>query len=139
MDLNILIGVVGLLLTLAGLIYSRNTFQKEYVDKPNEEKQNLIIQFKATQSLSKKLYVDLLAVVERNNAFEQEAWPSITYRQYLEELENSHKTNLSDECLDAFKSDIPSGTIQSMTRSLEQQFDALNLMYTDVKVRYKDF
>ena len=91
MDINIIIGVAGLLLTVIGLMYSQNTFKKEYVDKPNEEKQNLLIQFKATQTLSKKLYAELFAIVERNNAFEQEAWPGITYRKYLDELENSHQ------------------------------------------------
>ena len=139
MDINVFIGILGLILAVIGIIYSNKTYKKDHIDKPQEEKLHLLAQFRATQTLSNNVYRDLYNYVEKHNAFEEFMWPDITYNTYLESIRNSQKENLSDELYEKVLNmqDIPSMTIASMCKSLETQFDALNLMQTEINLRLK--
>jgi hypothetical protein len=131
MDSNLLIGVLGLIIAIAAYNLSRKTFKKDYEEKPDEDKLHLTAQFKATQTLSMKVYSELKSHVETYNAFDQFMFPGITYRVYLSELEKSYvedNGSLSDKTLESALElwPLPSLTVQSMCKSLEAQYEALN-------------
>lgn len=130
MDSNLLIGIIGLIVAIAAYNLSRKTYKKDYEEKPDDDKLHLTAQFRSTQTLSKQVYKNLLAHVERYNAYDQFMFPGITYRAYISKLLESHGAggNLSDETLENVLSlwPIPDLTLQSMCKSLETQFEALN-------------
>lgn len=139
MDINVVLGILGLILTVIGLIYAGKTFRKDHVDKPVEEKQHLLAQFKANQKLSRQTYEVGCKFAVYYDAFDKEVWAGqgITYKTYLEEIRKSHEEgNLSDAVYEDLKHrEIPSPTIQSHVRSLEQQFEALNLIYQEFRIK----
>lgn len=136
MDINILIGIIGLLVALIGLKYSRKSFKKEHIERPQENILHLKAQFKATQKLSKDLYHDLKEFATKKSYFEEEIWPGVTYNMYLQELLNSQNGNLSDEVFDKISVGyLPEMTIQSMSKSLEEQFNALTLLHNELKIK----
>lgn len=136
MDYNLLIGLVGLILTLIGLYYAKQSYKKDHIDKPNEEKLHLLAQFKSTQALSNMVYNGLYAYVASNNYFDNDMWPGITYSTYLDQMKKSQGENLSDELYDKLlKEDFPSATMQSMCKSLETQFESLMLIHNEIKLK----
>jgi hypothetical protein len=80
--IEIVIGILGLF--IAGL-----TYKKTYLDKPKEEIEHFVIQFKATQSASLKVRKELREYAESNNAFDVNFLPGITVRNYLVMMEES--------------------------------------------------
>lgn len=143
MDTNILIGVAGLVLAAISIEYARKTYKKEHIDTPNENMLHLKAQFKATQQLSKDLYSELNDFAIKKNYLDEYMWPSVTYRMYLQELEILFSTgDLSDKLYDSvFNSDLqqlPEMTIQSMSKSLQDQFNALMLIRNEVKMKARN-
>lgn len=119
---EVAIGVLGLL--IAGL-----TYKKTYLDRPKEELEHFILQFKATQSTSKKVRKQLQLYAEENNAYEQEIFGGITVRNYLIMMEESFDKNLSDDLLKEVLNLKPSKLLLiSMTEGLNKQLDALILV-----------
>lgn len=136
MDVNFLLGVLGLAVAIASLGYARRTFKKDYEEKPNEEMQHLLVQFKATQTLSRQTYAKLHALAEEKDYFDEFIFPNITYRRYLDEMLKSQEDNLSDKLYDQLLAvKLTSPTIQSMTKSLEVQFQNLTAIYNEANMR----
>ena len=117
--IEIVFGIVGLF--IAGL-----TYKKTYLDKPKEEIEHFIVQFKATQSTSLKVRKELLEYAERNEAFKVDFIPGITIESYLVIMEESFKENLSNELLDKTLKLNPSKLLlSSMSDSLSKQLQEL--------------
>lgn len=128
--------ILGIVISIIALSYTKRTYEKDFVDKPNKEKLHLLAQFKATQKLSHQVYKDLYTYVEKHKAFDQFMWPGITYKSYLSEMQKSQNENLSDKLFEDLRSlDLPSLTIQSMNQSLSQQFESLTLIHQEVKLK----
>lgn len=132
--------VYWVIIAWVGLNYTRKTFKKDHVDKPNEEKSHLLAQFKANQTLSKQTYEVAHKFTVYYDAFHREVWPGqgITYQMYLNELKNSHDNggNLSDAVYEQIKhQEMSSMQIQSHVKSLEQQFEALMLIYQEFRIK----
>ncbi|GAB3414894.1 hypothetical protein [Niabella aquatica] len=135
-NFTIITVIIGIILSVIGINYSRKTYRKDHVDKPKEDKLHLLAQFIATKELSVKVYDDLYHYVEKNNAFEQFMWPGISYRTYLTEMKRSQAENLSTELYEELKSsNLPTLTIESMSKSLETQFESLRLIQQEIKMR----
>lgn len=139
MDINIVIGTVGLILAYVSVDYARKAFRKDHIEKPSEEKQHLLAQFKTNQTLSRQTYDVLYKFSVYYDAFDKEVWPGqgILYATILDEIKKSHEEgNLSDnQYADLKQRDISSITIQSHIKSLEQQFEALNLIYQEFRLK----
>jgi hypothetical protein len=143
MSAEIIIGILSLILAVIGVDYARKTFKKDHIDKPQEEKLHLLAQFKATQILSRQACEVVHKFIVYYNAFDKEVWPGqgITYRTYLDELRKPNEEgNLSDAAYENLKQrEMPSITIQSHVKSLEQQYEALNLTYQEFRIKTQNF
>ncbi|WP_129020323.1 hypothetical protein [Edaphocola flava] len=140
MDYNLIIGILSLIVAIGGYNLAKKIAKKDYEEKPEEDKLHLTAQFKATQNLSKQVYNELKSHVETYNAFDQFMFPGITYRAYLSELEKSHSADngcLSDKTLEKSLSlwPLPLMTIQSMSKSLEDQFRALTEIQNSIRLQ----
>jgi len=136
MDINIAIGIVGLILAYLGVAYARKTFKKDHIEKPNENKLHLQASFMATRKLSQDLYNELHEFATRKNYFDEQMWPGVTYRIYMQELLNSQNSNLSEEVLkNTLSLELPEMSIQSMSKSLDDQFNALMLVRNELKMK----
>ena len=115
-------GIIGVIASL----YASWDSRKEHVDKPKEEKDFLIVQFMSTRSLSISVSEQLNEYARKHNAYDQFILPDTTIATYLKLLRQSQETNLSEETLEnALKLPLTSPIIQSMTKSLENQFNGL--------------
>lgn len=139
MDVNIIIGILGLVLAIVGIDYARKSYKKDHVEKPNEEKIHLLAQFKANQKLSRQTYEVLQKFTTYYNAYDKEVWPGqgITYKTYLDEIKKSHEEgNLSDVVYEQIvNSELTTVRIHSHIKSLEQQFEALNMIYQEFRIK----
>lgn len=117
--------IFGLISVIASL-YAISAYRKEHVEKPEEEKQFLKIQFMSTRNLSLSVTKQLEEYAARNNAYNQFIIPQTTIATYLKLLKQSQETNLSEKLLhDTMKLPLTSLVIQSMAKSLENQFNDL--------------
>lgn len=139
MDTTLLLAIIGTFIAIAAYNIARKTFKKDFEEKPNEEKAHLLAQFKATQALSRQTYEVIQKFAAYYNAYDKEVWAGqgITYAMVIEEIRKSHQEgNLSDVLYENLKqTEIPSITIHSHIRSLEQQYEALNLTYQEFRVK----
>ncbi|KAA2239865.1 hypothetical protein F0L74_27145 [Chitinophaga agrisoli] len=114
---------------IAGLIIAWLTFRKTFYSKPQEEMENLLALFLATQTLSKELTLIMIEYATRRQALDIELYSGITYRSYIHALQQSQKTNLSDELFRKIKnSQLTRSNITTMQKSLELQFEDLQKM-----------
>lgn len=101
-------------------------YRKDHIIKPKEELEFLKVQFMSNRSLSISVTDQLEKYGQEKNAYEELMFPDITIKKYIELLKQSQLTNLSLELLDeTVKLSPTSPMIQSMTKSLEQQFNEL--------------
>lgn len=120
--IGLIFGIIGAIAS----IYTILDYRKNHVEKPNEEKKNLLIQFRSNQRLSQELKGQLQDYAAANLAYHEHIYPGITYSEYIKALEDSLNTNLSDELYErTAKLELTTSNIQSMLKSLEAQFNAL--------------
>lgn len=119
--------MAGLFIGILALIYVVKTYKKEHVDKPVENKGHLLLQFNANRTITMQLIEALREFTRKNNNIDELMFPNITFRAYIETLENNLSTgNLSSKYLKVIASDdLTQPTIDSMVRSLEGQFNGL--------------
>lgn len=125
--IEIIIGVLGLLIAWF-------TYQKTFLDKPKEEIEHLIIQFRATQSTSLKVRNQLIELVNSQNIGENEIFSGVTFNTYIKLMTETYDKNLSDELLEnTLKLNPSKAILKSMTNSLEKQLAELiqteNMIY----------
>lgn len=125
-------------IAIAGLIIAWLTYKKTFYPKLKEEKEHLMVQFRATQTISNQVRENLEKLAEQNNWYDQELFPNITYRQYLDQMKSSYENSLSEQTFEKIQNgNFTKSIILSMTRSLEQQFEALQLMKTQTEIKLK--
>lgn len=96
-----------------------------------EERMHLYLVFKATQKLSGEVQSLLSQFVVKYNSYQNEIAPGITYSTYMQKLSDEHKVNLSDHFGELILGEkMPLQTIEAMTKSVQQQMNALEQMKT---------
>ncbi len=87
-------------LTILGVVIAIITFYLQFHKHPKQEtshlKEILLVQFKMNQKLSIDLKRDLEKYASITNSFDNLMFTGITFRQYINELDNSQKSNLPD-------------------------------------------
>ncbi|MCG6189265.1 hypothetical protein [Maribellus maritimus] len=127
--MEILIGLVALIVAIL-------TFKFSFFRKPKDELEHLKIQFKATQNLSNKIQNELTIYISKNNASNEIIFGDITCSRYLSKMKESSEKNLSDKLFDNFDElKLTKPTILSMTKSLEEQFNALLQVQTFIELK----
>ncbi len=126
--MEITIGFIGIILTVF-------IIKKTFYSKPNEEFEHLIVLFKSAQKLSLEVQKELEELITKNNAWDNEIFPGIKYGSYLEEMKLSFKKNLSNDLFAKLKElSLTKSNIASMTKSLENQFEALSQMQSQIRI-----
>ncbi|SHG83138.1 hypothetical protein [Flagellimonas flava] len=130
--MEIFIGILGLVIAIL-------TFWYSFYRKPKEELNHLKVQFKATQKLSKDLQVELERYITETNSWDHQMFTNISFGSYLTEMKESYKQNLSDELYDKLDNlDLTKSTILSMTKSIETQFNALQQIQIEIRMRSRE-
>lgn len=130
--------ILGLIIASVGLCYAIKTYNAQFQSKPDEELQHLKAQFKANQTLSLRVQMDLEKFIQENNAWEEYMFPGVKYGTYLEEMKHSFKVNLSDDLFNELESlDLTKTNILSMTNSLDEQFKALSQIQTSLLLQQR--
>lgn len=120
---------------IAGLLIAWFTYQKTFLSKPNDEIENLLLHFRTTQSMSKKVQAKLKDYAEMNNVWNVDMFPNITFEKYIGTMEETYERNLSDKLINDILLEKPSKSILiSMTKSLEKQLEALNILDTQINL-----
>jgi len=124
-----IIGVIGIAIALL-------TFWYSFHRKPTEELDHLKVQYKSTQQLSKELQIELENYINKTNSWDAPLFPNISYGSYLTEMKESYKKNLSDDLYNKLDSlNLTKPIIQSMTKSLETQFNALQQIQIALRIQ----
>ena len=126
-----LIGIFGLIVAIITLWYS-------FFRKPKEELQHLKAQFKATQSISKELQSEIENYISKTGRGDELMFSNISYSSYLNTLKESYKENLSDELYNKLERlNLSKSIINSMIKSLDGQFAALQHILIEMKIKNK--
>lgn len=126
--MDIVVGILGLIIASVSFYYG-------FFRKPKEELEHLKIQFKSTQNLSKKLQKELYYLIENNNCGDDTMFDGVTYTQYLNELKLGYDEHLSNNLYSKLENlDLTKPIINSMTKSLENQFSALQEIQTKLRI-----
>lgn len=127
--MEILIGIFGLIIAIV-------TFWYSFFRRPKEELQHLKIQFKATQSISTELQSEIEKYINSTGHGDEIMFSNISYSSYLNTLKETYKENLSDELYNKLERlDLTKSVINSMIKSLESQFSALQHMLIEIKIK----
>ena len=115
------------IIPITGVVLAAITFIYQFYLKPKEKFSHLKIQFRATQRLSLRVQEELRQCIDMYDTRNQFLMPGITYQDYLSLMEKSYDENLSDKLLEKISSlKLSENNIDSMTKSLEIQFEALS-------------
>ena len=115
-----------------GTIVAALTFYYQFQKQPKREvsdlKEMVLTQFKVNQKLSIDLKNNLEKYVSQTDSYDDPFLDWITFRGYINVLDKSQKTNLSDESFLKVKNLNSSNTIlfQSFYDSLKSQYEELN-------------
>lgn len=115
-----------------GTIVAALTFYYQFQEQPKREisdlKEMVLTQFKVNQKLSIDLKNNLEKYVSQTDSYDDPFLDWITFRGYINVLDKSQKTNLSDESFLKVKNLNSSNTIlfQSFYDSLKSQYEELN-------------
>ena len=130
-----LIAIVGGGVGVLGLLIAWLTYKKTFMSEHKEEREHLIIQFRATQRLSRQVQDELNAYAILHDAYGKEIFPNVTYQAYINAMHDTYSYNLSEELLQKVSNEkLPKLILQSMTKSLESQFEALLQIQTSLKM-----
>lgn len=82
---------------IAGLFIAWLTYQKTFNSKPDEERNNLLGVFIATQKLHLEVQSIIQKYIDENNGAEHLLYPNITFQQYLNVAKEEYEKSLSDK------------------------------------------
>ena len=126
-----IIGIIGLMIAIL-------TFWFSFCRKPKEELEHLKVLFKSTQKISQDLQIELDNYINETESWDLDMFPNISFSSYLTEMKNSYKENLSDELYNKLNTlELTKPIIVSMTKSLENQFNTLQHIQIELRMRKK--
>ena len=118
--------IFGIVLAVIGVVIAIIALKKDHYSKPKEELSHLILQFEMTKTLSEKVQQEVHTYIENNSASEQFLFPGITFKKYLSMMKDNYNQSLTSEMSNNLKNlPLTKPNIESMTKSLETQFEAL--------------
>ena len=82
---------------LAGLIIAWLTYNKTFNSKPDEERNNLLGIFIATQKLHLEVQSIIQKYIDDNDGANHQLYPNITFQQYLIVAKEEYDKGLSDK------------------------------------------
>ena len=130
--MELAIGVVGLVIAWL-------TYQKTFLSQPTEEKENLLLNIRANQRLSREVLEELTTFGEQNNAFDEIMFCKIPLGKYIHLMRTEHAKNLSEEIYQNIKnSKLSKATINSMMDSIMAQQADLISVQTAIKMYMKE-
>lgn len=116
--------------TILGVVFAGLTFYYQFNKEPKKEtshlKEIVLVQFKMNQKLSFDLKSNLEKYASLTNSMDKLMLEGITFRQYINELDNSLNKGLSDEMY---------LTVKNMKTDNNHVFQS---MYDSLKVQYKN-
>lgn len=127
-----------------GTIVAALTFYYQFQEQPKREisdlKEMVLTQFKVNQKLSIDLKNNLEKYVSQTDSYDDPFLDWITFRGYINVLDKSQKTNLSDESFLKVKNLNSSNTIlfQSFYDSLKSQYEELNKLNILMEIKLND-
>ena len=127
-----------------GTIVAALTFYYQFQKQPKREvsdlKEMVLTQFKVNQKLSIDLKNNLEKYVSQTDSYDDPFLNWITFRGYINRLDKSQKTNLSDESFLKVKNLNSSNTIlfQSFYDSLKSQYEELNKLNILMEIKLND-
>lgn len=134
MDLELLIGLIGLLGTILGLYIAYKTYNKEYgTEKVKNKIEELKFNFSSARNLSIKCSDTIDSLILENGIENEIFLNNVSFKGYSDLLKYSQKTELDNKILeDALKNfepflndDLINKTIDSMNESLKKQLNEL--------------
>lgn len=129
------IGILSVILAIAGLIIAWSTYQKTFKKKNKEAIEHLSTQFRMTQTLNLKLRENIQHLMLGDNYESGSLW-NMKYSECLNYLEFSYNKYLSEGLLtDILNNNLTEYNIKSMSDSLEVQFNALLRLNTEVELK----
>lgn len=120
--------IIFIITVIGGIagIYTIMDYRKNHVEKPNEEKEHLRLQFNITRELSIDVKNRLIEYADKFYTYDEVLFPGVTIKQYIALLEDSQNTNLSQSLIDdTINLPLTSSIIQSMVQSLQEQYNSL--------------
>lgn len=120
--MEIIIGIIGLI--IAWMTYHKTFISSQNID---EEKNNLLSIFKATQNLHLEVQLLIQKYINENNGANHILYPNITFQQYLDLAKKEFKKSLSDESYNNLKNNkkLTKSNIRSLLKMIETQNNAL--------------
>ncbi|RXM47214.1 hypothetical protein [Flavobacterium sp. YO12] len=88
---------------LAGLIIAWLTYNKTFNSKPDEERNNLLGIFIATQKLHLEVQSIIQKYIDDNDGANHQLYPNITFQQYLIVAKEEYEKGLSDKVYQELK------------------------------------
>lgn len=126
-----------LFIAFLGLIIAWKTYQitvKPKIVEPIEEKNNLLLNYKATQSTSLEVQRLIQEYIDDKNGGNEEMYPGITFQQFLDTMKSEFDKSLSDKLFNELKEnkDLTKSIIASMLKMIETQHNALLQLKTQL-------
>lgn len=116
--MEIIIGIIGLI--IAWMTYHKTFISSQNID---EEKNNLLSIFKATQNLHLEVQSLIQKYINENNGANHIVYPNITFQQYLDLAKQEFEKSLSDESYNNLKNNknLTKSNIKSLLKMIETQ------------------
>jgi len=120
--MEITIGIIGLI--IAWMTYHKTFISSQNID---EEKNNFLGIFKATQNLHLEVQSLIQKYINENNGANHLLYPNITFQQYLDLAKQEFEKSLSDESYNNLKNNkkLTKSNIRSLLKMIETQNNAL--------------
>lgn len=117
---------------IAGLFIAWLTYQKTFNYKPDEERNNLLGVFIATQKLHLEVQSIIQKYIDENNGAEHLLYPNITFQQYLNVAKEEYEKSLSDKVYQDLKNNqiYTKSNIATFQNMIDTQHNAL-LLFTN--------
>lgn len=112
---------------IAGLFIAWLTYHKTFNTKPDEERNNLLGAFIATQKLHLEVQSIIQKYIDENNGAEHLLYPNITFQKYLNVAKEEYEKSLSDKVYQDLKNNqiYTKSNIATFQNMIDTQQNAL--------------
>ena len=120
--MEVIIGIVGLI--IAWMTYHKTFISPRDI---NDEKNNLLAIFKATQKLHLEVQLLIQKYIDKNNGASHFLYPNITFQEYLDLAKQEFEKGLSEKSYNDLKNNknLTKSNIESLHKMIENQNNAL--------------